>query len=97
MSNDEFWFGEPRLTKVYREAHEIRNEIRNQELWVQGRYNYQAFTAVIEALASGLSGSKGGQVSQYPTEPFPLTERAQRAELERNKQRTLAWVKDGQH
>ena len=96
MTSDEFWNGEPRLAKVYREAHEMRNEMLNQELWVAGLYNHRAFTAVAEALAYGISGGKGSKPSQYPEEPLPLTEKQQKIQMEKNKQRTLTWVQSGQ-
>lgn len=96
MSSAEFWDGEPDTVKIYREAHEIRNEIRNQELWMQGLYNYRAFSSVIEGLAYGFSGGKGNKPSKYPEQPFALTERAQEIERERSKKRTLEWVKEGQ-
>lgn len=96
MSNEEFWFGEPRLAIAYREMHEIRNEIRNQELWLSGVYNYRAFSSVAEALAYGLGGGKGKKPNQYPDEPLPITEKERQAALERNKKRTLDWVRSGQ-
>lgn len=96
MSSDEFWYGEPRLAKVYREAHELRNQIRNQELWMQGLYNYRAFSSVIEGLAYGFTGGKGNKPSKYPEQPFALSEQERKVELERNKKRTLEWVRDGQ-
>ena len=96
MSVDEFWDGEPILAKVYREAHEMRNEIRNQELWMQGLYNYRAFSSVIESLAYGFSGGKGSKPSKYPERPYPLSEHDKEQELERNKKRTLDWVQANQ-
>lgn len=97
MPTDEFWNGDPRLVKVYREAHEQKVEMRNQELWMQGLYNYRAFSSVIEGLAYGFTGGKGTKPSKYPEQPFAITEREQKAALERNKQKTLAWVEQGQH
>lgn len=97
MTLSEFWDGEPILAKVFREAHVMRNEIENQKLWLQGLYNYRAFSSVIEGLAYGFSGGKGNKPSRYPEQPFPLSEKEQKALLERNKQRTLAWVEEGQH
>lgn len=96
MSNEEFWYGKPKLAKAYREAHEIRNEMHNQQLWMQGMYNYRAFSSVAESVVSGLSGGKGNKPSKYPENPFPITEREQKAELERRKQKTLAWVEANQ-
>ena len=97
MPYELFWNGDPKLVKVYREAHSLRMQLKNQELWMQGLYDFRAFKCVIEAFAQGLSGGKGGKPSEYPREPIPLTEAEQKAATERNKKRTLAWVESGQH
>ena len=97
MTREEFWYGNPRLAVSYREAHELRNEMRNQEMWMQGLYNYRAFSSVIETLAYGFSGGKGSKPSKYPESPFPISEREQQAQIEKNKKRTMAWVEQGQH
>ena len=97
MTLSEFWDGDPILVKVFREAHVMRNEIDNQKLWIQGLYNYKAFSSVIESVVYSFSGGKGSKPSKYPERPFPLTEDEQKAFVESNKQRTLAWVEQGQH
>jgi len=97
MPYELFWNGEPILAKVYREAHEIINQQKNQEMWVQGIYNFRGFRAVAESLAYGLSGGKGSKPSQYPDAPIPFTEAEQKAATERNKAKTLQWVESGQH
>lgn len=97
MPYDLFWNGDPLLVKVYEKAHELKTEQKNQEMWVQGIYNFRAFKSVIEAFAYGLNGGKGSKPSEYPNEPIPFTEGEQKAATERNIKRTLQWVKDGQH
>ena len=97
MTNEEFWNGDPRLARSYREAHEMRNIQKNQEMWVQGLYNFKAFRSVIEGFAYGLNQCKGTKPSPYPSDPIPLTKTEQDAATERNKQRTLDWVQSGQH
>ena len=97
MPYELFWYGEPTLVKAYREAHEMRSAQKNQELWMQGKYNLCAFRSVIEALSYGLSGGKGSKPSEYPHEPFPVTEYEKKTLTEKNKQRTLKWVEDNQH
>lgn len=96
MPYELFWYGEPQLAKVYREAHSLRTEQKNQEMWVQGIYNYKAFRSIMEAFSYGMGGGKGAKPSQYPEQPIPLTEHEQKMATERNKQRTLQWVKEGQ-
>lgn len=97
MPYELFWNGEPQLVDIYREAHEQRMQMRNQEMWMQGLYNFRAFKSVAEALSYGLSGGKGQKPSMYPENPIPITEAEQKAEKERNKKRTLKWVESGQH
>lgn len=97
MSYELFWFGDPWLVKAYREAQEFRNQQKNQEMWVQGVYNLRAFREVIEAFSYGLNQHKGAKPTPYPMEPLPFTEADQKLAEERNKQRTLAWVEQGQH
>ena len=72
-------------------------EQRNQEMWMQGVYVLKAFKSVMEAFSYGMSGGKGSKPSEYPSEPMPVTVREQKAAEERNNQRTLAWVQDGQY
>ena len=68
MTNEEFWYGEPRLAKAYREAQKLRDERINQQLWLQGLYNYDALSVVI----SNAFGSKGSKKQKYMTEPIEL-------------------------
>ena len=97
MSAEEFWYGEPRLTEVYRKAHTLRQEMKNQDMWIQGIYVHRAVSSVAESLAYGFSGGKGNKPSRYPEMPFPFTKEEQERQTEINKQRTLAWVESGQH
>lgn len=96
MPYELFWNGEPELVKVYREAHELRNEQRNQEMWVQGIYNYRAFREIMEAFAAGLSGSKSSCASEYPREPIAFTAREQESAAQREKERAERYVQEHQ-
>ena len=97
MPYELFWYGNPNLVKIYREAHDLRNQQKNQEMWIQGIYNFRAFKSIIEAFANGLNGGKGNKPSEYPQEPIPITEAEQKAATERNKKRTMQWVQANQH
>ena len=63
---DEFWYGESRLTEVYREAHELKMEMTNQQLWLQGLYNSNAFSVVV----SNAFGK--GQKQKYLEKPIEI-------------------------
>lgn len=97
MPYELFWNGDPNLVKTYREAHELRNQQKNQEMWIQGIYFLRGVQTVAEAIASSFGGSKGSKINQYPNEPLPFTEAEQKAFTERNKRKTLEWVQSNQH
>lgn len=78
MTVDEFWDGLPILAKSYRELHRLRNEQKNQELWMQGMYVHEAFTAVMSAVLS----KKGAKPIKYPEQPYRITAKTQKEKAE---------------
>lgn len=93
---DEYWHGDYTSLQYYVKAHELRNEQRNQEMWLQGLYNYKAFESVIGMFSWGLGGRKGSKPESYISSPIPITEREKEVERQRAIAKTLAWVKQGQ-
>lgn len=89
MTYEQFWDGDPMLCKYYREAEEIRNEKKNQELWLQGMYFYEALCDVSPVLHA--FAKKGAKPSPYPESPYAIT-KTQRDRQKREKER-LAFEK----
>ena len=84
MTPEQYWDGDCTLTKYYREAEELRNEKRNQELWLQGMYVYEAICDISPILHA--FAKKGTKPNPYPEKPYPISEkqiRRERAEKER--------------
>ena len=72
MTYDEFWHGPPSLVRAYRKAYDMKRHERNYELWLQGRYIFDALHRV--PLAVGFP-DKNAKSSNYPDRPYPLTEK----------------------
>lgn len=73
VSYDEFWNGDYTRLKYYVEKHKLEIEKRNQELWLQGLYNFDALTtAISNALAKSASQRK-----KYPEKPYRITEQSE--------------------
>jgi len=68
MTYDQYWECNPYLVEDYRKAHKLQIEQRNQELWLQGLYIYDAFGVV---LANAFS-SKGSKKQSYIEKPIEL-------------------------
>lgn len=90
MTHEQFWDDDPWLVDVYRRAHNLQIEARNQELWLQGLYIYDAFNTVMANFGRSLSKNKSGKEAKYVEKPIritPLTdaERKQKEKEERRK------------
>lgn len=82
MTAEQYWDGDASLTRAYREAEALRAERRNQELWLQGMYIYEAVLDASPILRS--FAPAGTRPEPYPSEPYAITpaERKRRAERE---------------
>ena len=87
MTAEQFWEGSPDLVKYYRKAEELRNEKRNEELWLQGMYIYEALCDASPIFQS--FAKRGTKAHPYTSKPYPITER-QRKREEAEKEREIA-------
>lgn len=78
MNEEQYWDKDPLLVKYYREAEEIRKERVNQELWLQGRYVYDAISNLSPILHA--FAKKGTKAKPYLDEPYPITKQTQEEE-----------------
>ena len=82
MTYDQYWNGDCTLTKYYRKADEIKKERRNEELWLQGAYIYEALCDVSPILHA--FAKKGTKPQPYSDKPYSITaEQVKRAEEEK--------------
>ncbi len=80
MSYDQYWNMDCTLVKHYRKAHELKRNYKNQELWLQGLYIYDALCAVSPVLRA--FAKPNTKPIPYPEKPYPLT----RDEIKSNKE-----------
>ena len=79
MTAEAFWDGDCHLVKAYRRAHEISIEEKNQELWMQGMYIYEAVSVAIHKAFNKNSGAL-----QYTDKPYDLGLRKKRQTKEQS-------------
>ena len=87
MTPEQYWDGDCTLVKYYRQAEEMRTERRNQELWLQGMYIYEAICDVAPVLHA--FAKKGTKPHPYPSKPYAISEKQIREERE-EKERKIA-------
>ena len=82
MSQEEYWRKDPYLTVIYRKAWELNKEQKNEEMWWQGFYFYEAISAV----ARNLTRKKGEKPYSYPEKPHDITPKTEDRKEEKQKQ-----------
>ena len=94
MTPEQYWEQDCMLAKYYREADEIKRERRNQEMWLQGMYFYDALMRVSPILRA--FGKKGTKPQSYVEEPYAInkkTIKAKNVEREKNQsQKALRYL-----
>jgi len=90
MPWNEIMYGERSAFDDYELAYEYKRVQTNQNLHLQGLYNY---SAVACALSSAFA-EKGKKGTPYPEYPIPITETERKAEKERKIMHTLNVVRN---
>lgn len=96
MTAEQYWDGDVNLPKYYREAQELRDAHKNQEMWLQGMYIYEALCDVAPVLQA--FAKRGTKATPYSKEPYAITskermskeEKAEKAKYEKSKARMEA-------
>lgn len=67
MTYDEYWYDSPYKVKFYRECHKLKVKQKDEEMWIQGMYIYEALCDVSPILhAFSKNGTKPLPYSEYP-------------------------------
>ncbi len=88
MPYDLFWHGDPNAARMFRRAHELHIEQRNQEMWLQGLYIYNAVGVAIANAFAG-KGSKKQTYLEQPIEILPKREAQKKIEAEEARQKII--------
>lgn len=70
MTYEQYWEQDCELVKYYRRAAQIRQDLKNQDAWLQGAYFYEALCDASPLLRA--FAKKGTKAQPYRKEPFDL-------------------------
>lgn len=70
MTYEQFWEMDSTLVKYYRKAAQIKQDLRNQDAWLQGAYIYEALLDAAPILRA--FAKKGTKPTPYRDSPFDL-------------------------
>lgn len=98
MTYDQYYNDDCLLAKYYREAHNLKRKMKNQEMWMQGMYIYEAISSFVPVLVT--IPDKNAKVTPYRSEPYPLSQKEakemkeakEKAEFMKMKESLIAWA-----
>ena len=71
MTPEQFWDGDPSLPKYYRKAYELQRKRKNEDMWLQGMYIYEALCDVSPIMNA--FAKKGTKPHPYTDRPYSIT------------------------
>ena len=85
MTPEQYWDGDPSLPKYYRKAYELQRRRKNEYLWLQGMYIYEALCDVSPLMNA--FAKKGTKAHPYADHPYSITQEERKEEKQRQEQR----------
>lgn len=73
MTYERYWEQDCDLVKYYRRAAQIKQDLKNQDAWLQGAYFYEALIDVAPILRA--FAKKGTEPTPYANQPYELFSR----------------------
>ena len=90
MSYEQYWYEDPALINIYIKAEKHRQRKRNNEMWIQGLYIYNAVGGLIH-LANPFS--KEHRAKPYLKQPIALTKEEQEEQEQEKLERFIKYMK----
>ena len=82
MSFAQYWDEDVWLVSAYKKAECLRNQKRSEEMWLQGLYNFNAFSVALSNLNFGKKKKKPNEYMKEPIRLLPLTKAEKRKKME---------------
>ena len=70
MTAEEYWCGDPSLTRGFRKAYEMKQKQMDEEAWLHGLYFYDALCSVMSCF-----NTKSDSHKEYATKPYSSVEK----------------------
>ena len=89
MPYELFWQEDPWLARKYHRASELRRQRTSEEMWLQGLYNFNAFSTALSNLNFGKRRRKPNHYMEEPVRVIPLTEEEKEQKAKRERERLI--------
>ena len=88
MTYEQFWNGDPWMTRAYAQAYLLKRRLDNENAWLHGFY----ITRAVNTAVSNAFGNKQAKYFDKPIEIFPKTDAEKKAEIREERNKLAAWL-----
>ena len=88
MTYEQYWYGDPWMTRAYAQSHLLKRRQINEELWLEGIYMANAFQTVI----GNAFGKKKLKYLEKPLDIFEKTEAEKKQEVREERQKLINFL-----
>ena len=88
MTYEQYWYGDPWMTRAYAQAYTMKRKVNNEEMWINGIY-------MVHALQTVIGNAFGKKKIEYLSKPLDLYEKTKyEKEQEARKERAklINWL-----
>lgn len=90
LSADEYWNGDYRNLKYYRQGYFVKKDIDNYDAWLQGLYIYEA---IVDSAPILRAFSKARRPLPYPSKPYEISRELNRREKEEKERARMETIR----
>lgn len=90
MTYEQYWEGNPYIVKQFEEAHKLRNQQKNEEMFIMGHYVFQAIMTAISNVHFDNQPHKTNEYLEKPFDLTPKTKEQKENEVEKARQNIIA-------
>lgn len=89
MTYDQYWFGDPMMSRDFYNAHKLKQEMQNELAWINGLYTMCA----LQATVGNMFKKKTDKANEYPKQPFDFGYKKVETKSERTEQEEADFAK----
>ena len=88
MTYEQFWLGDPWMTRAYSQAYLLKRRANNEEMWLQGAY----FSNALQAVIGTAFGKQRLKYIDKPLDVYEKTKAEKEQEVRNERQKLINWL-----
>ena len=88
MTYEQYWYGDPWMTRAYAQAYLLKRRLANEDAWLQGVY----ITRAVNVAIANAFGEKQAKYLEEPISIYPKTEAEKKAEVREERNKLVNWL-----